>query len=82
MPNDTVYVTILRNPISQFESSFSYMTFDKILGMQASGDALTEFFKDPESILVNYVLTQDLRINSDRLKLIQNGMLYLSLIHI
>uniref|UniRef100_A0A7M5V5D7 Uncharacterized protein n=1 Tax=Clytia hemisphaerica TaxID=252671 RepID=A0A7M5V5D7_9CNID len=27
MPNDTVYVTILRNPISQFESSFSYMTF-------------------------------------------------------
>ena len=76
MPNDTVYVTILRNPISQFESSFSYMTFDKILGMQASGDALTEFFKDPESILVNYVLTQDLRINSDRLKLIQNGMLY------
>ena len=76
MPNDTVYVTILRNPISQFESSFSYMTFDKILGMQASEDALAEFFKDPEKILVNYVLTQDLRINSDRLKLIQNGMSY------
>ena len=76
MPNDTVYVTILRNPISQFESSFSYMTFDKILGMKKSEDTLTEFFKDPEKVLVNYVLTQDLRINSDRLKLIQNGMFY------
>ena len=76
MPNNTVYVTILRNPIHQFESTFSYMTFDKILGMPSSEDALSEFFKDPEKILVNYVLTQDLRINSDRLKLIRNGMFY------
>lgn len=76
MPNDTVYVTILRNPISQFESSFSYMTLDKILGMKNTEDTLWEFFKDPEKVLVNYVLTQDLRVNSDRLKLIQNGMFY------
>ena len=75
MPNDTMYVTILRNPVTQFESTFSYMTLDKILGMNSS-DPLEEFFKDPQTILVNYVLTQDLRINSDRLKLIRNGMFY------
>lgn len=76
MPNDTVYITILRDPISQFESSFSYMTLDKILGMKNSNNSLEEFFKDPDSVLVNYVLTQDLRVNSDRLKLIRNGMFY------
>ena len=76
MPNDTIYVTILRNPIAQFESSFSYMTLDKILGMENSAHPIEEFFKDPERVLVNYVLTQDLRINSDRLKLIRNGMFY------
>jgi len=60
----------------QFESSFSYMTLDKILGMENTTDPIEAFFKNPESVLVNYVLTQDLRINSDRLKLIRNGMFY------
>eukprot|EP00794_Sanderia_malayensis_P006339 gene6339-7065_t len=76
MPNDTLYLTILRDPVTQFESTFSYMTLDKILGMDNSSDPLEKFFIDPQSVLVNYVLTQDLRINSDRLKLIRNGMFY------
>jgi len=76
MPNDTIFVTILRDPVMQFESSFSYMTLDKILGMKNSTNPIEEFFKDPDGVLVNYVLTQDLRINSDRLKLIRNGMFY------
>ena len=76
MPNDTLYITILRDPVTQFESTFSYMTLDKILGMENSTDPLEKFFVDPQSVLVNYVLTQDLRINSDRLKLIRNGMFY------
>ena len=76
MPNDTLYITILRDPVTQFESTFSYMTLDKILGMENTTDPLEKFFVDPQSVLVNYVLTQDLRINSDRLKLIRNGMFY------
>lgn len=76
MPNDTIFVTILRSPVAQFESSFSYMTLDQILGMKNSSNPIEEFFKDPDGVLVNYVLTQDLRINSDRLKLIRNGMFY------
>lgn len=76
MPNDTIYVTILRDPVTQFESTFSYMTFGEILGISNETDPLEAFFKNPKDVLVNYLLTQDLRINSDRLKLIRNGMFF------
>ncbi|KAM7437233.1 galactose-3-O-sulfotransferase 1 [Porites harrisoni] len=73
MPNDTVYVTILRDPVKHFESTFSYMEFSDILGISNETDPLETFFDSPNDVLVNYVLTKDLRINSDRLKLIRNG---------
>ena len=76
MPNDTIYVTILRDPVTQFESTFSYMTFGKMLGISNATDPLEAFFENPKEVLVNYLLTQDLRINSDRLKLIRNGMFF------
>ena len=76
MPNDTIYVTILRDPVSHFESTFSYMTFGEILGISNETDPLKAFFENPKDVLVNYLLTQDLRINSDRLKLIRNGMFF------
>lgn len=76
MPNDTIYVTILRDPVTQFESTFSYMGFGKLLGISNKSDPLVAFFENPKEILVNYLLTQDLRIYSDRLKLIRNGMFF------
>ncbi|XP_078385068.1 galactosylceramide sulfotransferase-like [Oculina patagonica] len=76
MPDDTIYVTILRDPVTQFESTFSYMTFGEILGISNETDPLEAFFENPKDVLVNYLLTQDLRINSDRLKLIRNGMFF------
>lgn len=76
MPNDTVYVTILRDPVNHFESTFSYMEFSDILGISNETDPLETFFDSPNDVLVNYVLTKDLRINSDRLKLIRNGMFF------
>lgn len=76
MPNDTIYVTILRDPVTQFESTFSYMGFGKLLGISNDSDPLVAFFEKPKEILVNYLLTQDLRIYSDRLKLIRNGMFF------
>lgn len=76
MPNDTVYVTILRDPVRHFESTFSYMEFSDILGISNETDPLETFFHSPNDVLVNYVLTKDLRINSDRLKLIRNGMFF------
>jgi len=76
MPNDTVFVTILRDPVRHFESTFSYMEFSDILGISNETDPLETFFDSPNDVLVNYVLTKDLRINSDRLKLIRNGMFF------
>lgn len=76
MPNDTVYVTILRDPVTQFESTFSYMGFGHLLGLSNHTDPLTTFFENPKETLINYVLTQDLRIHSERLKLIRNGMFF------
>jgi len=52
------------------------MTFGEILGISNETDPLKSFFENPKDVLVNYLLTQDLRINSDRLKLIRNGMFF------
>ena len=76
MPRDTVYVTILRDPVSQYESTFSYMGFDKLLGITEKGNPLVNFLENPDKILVHYLLNEDLRVHSDRLKLIRNGMAF------
>ncbi|EDO48204.1 predicted protein, partial [Nematostella vectensis] len=76
MPNDTVYVTILRDPVTQFESTFSYMNFGELLGISNESDALKTFLDKPKEVLVDYVLTKDLRVYSDRVKLIRNGMFF------
>lgn len=76
MPRDTVYVTILRHPLSQYESTFNYMGFGKLLGIQDKTNPLEHFLEMPEKILVSYLLSEDLRVYSDRLKLIRNGMAF------
>ena len=47
MPQDTVFITILRNPVSQFESTFSYMEFAQLLGIKSTKNPLATFFEDP-----------------------------------
>ncbi|KAJ7392602.1 galactose-3-O-sulfotransferase 1 [Desmophyllum pertusum] len=47
MGKDAVFITILRNPVSQFESTFSYMEFANLLGIQATKNPLVTFFEDP-----------------------------------
>lgn len=47
MGQDTVFITILRNPVSQFESTFSYMEFAHLLGIKTTKDPLVTFFEDP-----------------------------------
>lgn len=76
MSNDTIYVTILRDPVTQFESTFSYMGFGHLLGLSNHSDPLKTFFDNPKEALINYLLTQDLRINSERVKLIKDGMFF------
>lgn len=47
MGQDTVFITILRNPFTQFESTFSYMEFAHLLGIKSTKDPFLTFFEDP-----------------------------------
>lgn len=51
MGKDAVFITILRDPVSQFESTFSYMEFANLLGIQATKNPLVTFFEDPNSTM-------------------------------
>ena len=68
------YFTILRNPITQFESSFYYFEFDRILHLQNHKSPIEKFLTYPDELLYNLTL----RLNDlpDTMNLIQNGMFY------
>ena len=46
----TAYITILRDPVKQWESTFSYMSFPYILNIQKKQDPLDFFLKHPPSM--------------------------------
>lgn len=48
---DTVFITILRNPVTQFESTFQYMEFAHLLGIPTARNPVETFFEDPNKIL-------------------------------
>ena len=74
MKTNTKYITILREPVKQFVSSFYYFEFDKILGLQHRKNPLEEFLKDPDKHL--YSLSMRLGDLPDVMNLIQSGMMY------
>eukprot|EP00058_Branchiostoma_floridae_P006852 XP_002592340.1 hypothetical protein BRAFLDRAFT_240121 [Branchiostoma floridae] len=47
MPDDTVYITIIRDPVYMFESIFTYMRFDKDFGMKNTTEPLKTFLEQP-----------------------------------
>ena len=53
MGDDAVFITILRNPVTQFESTFSYMEFAHLLGIKTEENPLETFFSDPNRIMAN-----------------------------
>lgn len=74
MKDRTKYITILREPVSQFVSSFYYFEVDHILGLQHRKDPLEEFLKDPDEHLFSLSIRKgDL---PDVMNLIQSGMMY------
>ncbi|XP_065061503.1 galactosylceramide sulfotransferase-like [Rhopilema esculentum] len=74
MKKNTKYITILREPISQFVSSFHYFEIDKILGLRHHKNPIEEFLKDPDKYL--YSLSMRLGDLPDVMNLIQSGMMY------
>ncbi|XP_002737826.1 galactosylceramide sulfotransferase-like [Saccoglossus kowalevskii] len=48
MPKNTVYITILREPLSHYESTFTYFEIGKTCGIRSySANSLDEFFNSP-----------------------------------
>ncbi|XP_028393927.1 galactosylceramide sulfotransferase-like [Dendronephthya gigantea] len=41
------YITILRDPVDQYESTFNYMGFEKFLDLKDSKNPLADFLKNP-----------------------------------
>ena len=74
MKKDAKYITILREPVSQYVSSFYYFEIDKILGLQHRKDPLEEFLKDPDRHLFSLSIRKgDI---PDVANLMQSGMMY------
>ena len=74
MEDSTDYITILRNPVTQFESSFFYFEFDRVLRLKDSPDPIRLFMKYPDEYLYNITLV----INDfpETINLLQSGMFY------
>ena len=47
----TLYISILREPVSQFESSFYYLQMHTFFGMQFAENPLQEFMANPEKYM-------------------------------
>lgn len=74
MDDDTRYITILRHPVQQFESSFYYFEFDRVLHLKGYADPMKEFLRFPDEYLYNMtLLLNDL---PETMNLVQSGMFY------
>ena len=74
MADGSQYITILRDPIFQFESSFHYFEFNKMLGMWNKTNPIETFLTAPDNYLMNLTeLRGDL---PETMNLVQNGMFY------
>lgn len=68
------YITILRSPVTQFESSFYYFEFDRVLRLKGFSDPVKEFLRFPDEYLYNMTLI--LNDLPETMNLIQSGMFY------
>ena len=74
MKKGTKYISILREPVSQFHSSFYYFEFDKMFRLQHTKNPLEEFLRDPDKHL--YDLSMRLGDLPEETNLVQNGMFF------
>lgn len=74
MELDAKYVTILRNPIQQFESMFDYMEFSKFFGLQNTTDPMRRFLRKPFQYIRN--MTVRLQMFPESMHLIRNGQFF------
>ncbi|XP_070572692.1 galactosylceramide sulfotransferase-like isoform X1 [Ptychodera flava] len=65
---DAKYITILRHPVTKFESTFGYYNFIKGLHLEGHVNPLETFMKTPETLLHKYPLSMNNQL--------RNGMMF------
>ena len=76
MRPNAVFITILRNPVSQFESTFSYMEFAQLLRIKDSKNSLATFFVDPINTLAKLSDLSESGSVFSYLNLLKNGQFF------
>lgn len=74
MKNNTKYITILRNPVDQWESTFNYMEFPSYLNLSNDETPMDTFLNNPHVYLRNMAIR--LRNFPEALNLVRNGMFF------
>lgn len=74
MKKNAKYITILRNPIEQYQSTFSYMEFSKFLRINYSKNPLADFMQNPVPKL--YAMRERYRGIPEPMNLVKNPMFF------
>ena len=74
MHNDTKYITILRDPVYQFESTFHYMELYRYFNLANSLNPMEVFLSKPREHLLK--LRRTSRSLPDSIHLVRNGMFF------
>ena len=71
MPNNTIYLAILRDPVKQFESVFEYIDVSRVLELlRNSSDPFHDFLMSPLSHVIHQERTRGF---SPEMNMIKNG---------
>ena len=76
MALDSVFITILRNPVTQFESTFSYMEFAHLFGIETGRDSIEAFIADPNGIMTKFANSSPAENVFPYLNLLKNGQFF------
>lgn len=74
MRSDTKYITILRDPVNQFESTFNYMELYHDFNLPKFPNPMEVFLKNPYGHLQN--LTKRVKSLPESINLVRNGMFF------
>lgn len=74
MRSDTKYITILRDPVNQFESTFNYMELYRDFNLPKFPNPMEVFLKNPYGHLQN--LTKRVKSLPESINLVRNGMFF------
>ena len=74
MHNNTKFITILRDPVNQFESTFNYMELYRFLRLTNYSNPMEVFLRSPRDYLAN--LTRYVKPFPEAMHLVRNGMFF------